>query len=115
MRQSVTLTGLSSTVFNDVIASTHAIEDMFRQSIMNKTTDIWVPWTPSNFQGHLSIDVGNQYFTPCQQGLQDRQVSFNAVVDPHNILSQAMGNDFIHTDDNEVEYYEAHKDSQGTK
>ena len=115
LRQSVTLTGLSSPTFNNAIVSMRAIEDMFQQLIMNKPTDTWVPWAPSNFQGHLSIDVGNRYFTPHQQGLHDRQVSFNAVVDPHNILSQAMGNDFVHTDDNEVEYYEAHKDSQGTK
>jgi len=116
MCQSVTLTGLSSPEFTDALASMHAIEDMFRRQVVSdRSTEIWVPWVPSNFQGHTSIDVGNRYFTPRQQGLQDRQISFSEVVDPHDILSQAMGDDFIHTEDNDVEYYEARKDTQGTK
>ena len=112
MRQSVTLTGLSSPKFNDAIVSVHAIKDMFRQQVVDGIMEAWVP---SNFQGHTSIDIGNQYFTPRQYALQERQVSFSTVVDPDNILSQAMGDNFIHTEDNEVEYYEAQKDAGGTK
>jgi len=113
MRQSIMLTGLSLPKFNDALASTHAIEDVFRQQMEDGTMEAWAP---SNFQGHPSIDIGNRYFTPRQQAIQyDRQVSFSAVVDPDRILSMAMGNDFIHTEDNEVEYYEARKDARGTK
>ena len=36
-------------------------------------------------------------------------------VDPDRILSVAMGNEFIHTEDNEVEYYEAQRNAKGTK
>jgi len=113
MRQSVTLTGLSSPEFNDALVSAHAIEDMFQQLVVKGTMEAWVP---STFQGHTSIDIGNRYFTPCQQPLQpDNQVPFSMVVDPDHILSMAMGNEFIHTEDNEVEYYEAHKEARGTK
>ena len=73
-------------------------------------------WVPSNFQGHTSIDIANRYFTPRNQALQhDPQVPFSMVVDPDHILSMAMGDEFIHTEDNEVEYYEAHKESRGIK
>jgi len=72
-------------------------------------------WVPSAFQGHLSIDVGNRYFTPLQHALQDRQISFSPTIDPDNILSEAMGEEFVHTEDNEVEYYEAGKEAGRTK
>ena len=72
-------------------------------------------WVPSTFQGYPSIDVGNQYFTPRQHALQDHQISFSPAIDPDNILSEAMGEEFLHTEDNEVEYYEAHKEARGTK
>ena len=98
------LTGLSSPKFNDAILSTRAIEDIFRRQAADGSMELWVP---SNFQGHPSIDVGNRYYTPRQYALQDRHVSFSPCVDPDNILSEAMGEDFVHTEDNKVEYYQA--------
>jgi hypothetical protein len=106
------LTGLSSSKFNDAIQSIHAIEDIFRQQIVDRNMEAWVP---SAFQGHPSIDVGNRYFTPRQHALQDRHKSFSPAIDPDNILSEAMGEEFVHTEDNEVEYYEARKEGKGTK
>ena len=70
---------------------------------------MWFFWF-SAFQGHSSIDVSNQYFTLRKHALQDRQVSFSPVIDPVNILSEVMGEEFVHTEDNEVEYYEACKE-----
>ena len=106
------LTGLSSPKFNDAVLSVQAIGDIFRQQVADGSMEAWVP---SAFQEHPSIDVGNRYFTPSQHPLQDRQVSFSPVIDPDNILSEAMGEEFIHTEDNEVEYYEARKEGRGTK
>ena len=113
MCQSVTLTGLSSTKFNDAVASIRAIEDMFQQLIATGRMDEWVP---SNFKGHTTIDLNNRYFTSAHDTpQQDEQIPFSIAVDPDHLLSMAMGNDFIHTEDNEVEYYEAHRNTQGTK
>ena len=106
------LTGLSSPKFNDAILSVRAIEDIFRQQAADGSMDTWVP---SAFQGHPSIDVGNRYFTPRQHALQDRPISFSPAIDPDNILSEGMGEEFVHTEDNVVEYYEAHKEGRGTK
>ena len=99
------LTGLSSPQFNDAILSIHAIEDIFRRQAIDENMEVWVP---SAFQGHPSIDVG-------QHALQDRQISFSPAIDPDNILSDAMGEGFVHTEDNEVEYYEAYNEGRGTK
>ena len=40
---------------------------------------------------------------------------YHPAIDPDNILAQAMGEEFVHTEDNEVEYYEAHKEGGRTK
>jgi hypothetical protein len=106
------LTGLASPKFNDAILSMRAIEDIFRRQVVDRNMEVWVP---SAFQGHPSIDVSNRYFTPRQHALQDRHISFSQAVDPDNILSEAMGEEFVHTEDNEVEYYEARKEGGRTK
>ena len=106
------LTGLSSPKFHDAIQSIRSIEDIFRGQVVDRNMEVWVP---STFQGHPSIDISNRYFTPRQHAFQDRHISFSAVIDPDNILSEAMGEEFVHTEDNEVEYYEARKEGRGTK
>ena len=112
MRQAVMLTGLSSPMFDEAIASVGAIQDMFRRDAADGTME---EWTPSVFQEHISIDVGNRYYTPRQHALQDRQIAFSASIDPDNILSEAMGDQYIHVEENQVEYYEARKEGGGTK
>jgi hypothetical protein len=106
------LTGLSSPKFNDAVLSLHEIENIFRQQAVDGNMEVWAP---SAFQGHLSIDIGNRYFTPRQHALQERHISFSSAIDPDNILSEAMGEEFVHTEDNQVEYYEARKEAGRTK
>jgi len=50
------LTGLSSPMFDEAIASVGTIQDMFRRDAANGTMEEWMP---SVFQEHVSIDVGN--------------------------------------------------------
>jgi hypothetical protein len=106
------LSGLSLPTFNDAVVSMHAIEDIFQQQAVDGNIEAWVP---SAFQGHPSIDVSNRYFTPRQHALQEPHISFSPAIDPDNILAEAMGEEFVHTKDNEVEYYEARKEAGRTK
>ena len=99
-------------MFDEAIASVYEIQDMFRRTVVNGTME---EWAPSLFQDHVSIDVGNRYFTPRKYALQDQQIAFSATIDPDNILSEAMGVQFVHVDENHVEYYEARKENGGTK
>ena len=75
------LSGLSSPKFNDAVMPINAIQDIFQQQAVNRNMEAWVP---SAFQGHLLIDVGNQYFTPCQHALQEHHISFSPAIDPDN-------------------------------
>jgi hypothetical protein len=106
------LSGLSLPKFKDAVMSIHAIEDIFQQQAVDGNIESWVP---STFQGHPSIDVGNRYFTSRHLALQERHISFSPAIDPDNILAEAMGEEFVHTEDNEVEYYEARKEAGRTK
>ena len=91
----------------------HAIEDIFQQQAGIGNMEAWYP---SSFQGHPSVDVSNRYFTPSQHAIQEPRISFSPAIDPDNILAQAMGEEeFVHTEDNIVEYYEAHKEGGRTK
>ena len=49
------------------------------------------------------------------QNPQEPHISFSPAIHPDNILAQAMGEEFVHTEDNIVEYYEAHKEGGRTK
>lgn len=106
------LTGLSSPIFDEAITSVYEIQEMFRIRSVDGTFE---DWTPSVFQKHLSIDMGNRYFTPSQYALQDQRMAFSASVDPYNILTEAINDKFVHIEENHVEYYEAHKENGGTK
>ena len=64
------LTGFSSPKFNDAILSMQAIKDIFKQQVIDRNMEVWVP---SAFQGHPSIDVGNRYFTPRQQPVKKKE------------------------------------------
>ena len=37
----------------------------------------------------------------------DTPISFGSEIDPHNILSNALSHEFVHLQENKVEYYEA--------
>jgi hypothetical protein len=44
------------------------------------------------------------------------QISCDLVIDPDSILTAAMADGkFVYVEDNQVEYYEAHRDNQRTK
>jgi predicted phage tail protein len=56
MRQSVMLTSLSLSTFDEALDAICIIQNMFRQYMTDGTME---EWAPSIFQEHSSIDVGN--------------------------------------------------------
>jgi hypothetical protein len=70
------------------------------------------PWSASQFEDLMAIDMSNRYFTPRQNVTTDQITTFTKLVDPDDILSTAMNRDdkFTHTMDNEVDYYELTND-----
>jgi hypothetical protein len=58
-----------------------------------------------------ALDMGNRYFTDRRDINGDTPISFGTEIDPHNILTNALSNEFVHLQENKVEYYEAQQGS----
>ena len=61
-------------------------------------------WVPSSYRNNHAIDIGNRYFTRMQDIGHQTPISFNASIDPYRKLTDAMGNEFVHLEENEVKY-----------
>lgn len=64
-------------------------------------------WCPLMYGDHVAIDMTNRYFTDRHDQPPTDTINFKSCVDPDGILDRLMGDDYIHTSENEVEYYEA--------
>jgi len=112
LRQGITLIGVNATAFKEVIDAIVSVHSGFSRHLPEDTL---LPWTPSVFQQHDSIDVSNRYFVP--RHIIDPQTitPFSSNVDPHGVLRKLQGSDLVHTVDNQVEYYERIKNTEGAK
>lgn len=111
LRQAITLSGLGSESFSRVVQGIQHIHGQFSRSFSDGCLEEWVP---NQFEGHEAIDAANRFFTPRTQAKSEEILAFNHLVDPDEILTTAMRQDdqFTHTMDNEVDYYECIYDNE---
>jgi hypothetical protein len=109
MRQSVAVTGLGTTAFDDAIQSILAIEDVFARQVGEKKM---VPWKRGTYQEWDSMDISNRYFTHRRTDRNIQPVPFDRLVDPDGTLEALAGEDKVHGMDNVVEYYELNQDKK---
>jgi hypothetical protein len=91
-----------------MIENIYDIQHIFERSLPHNTMDAWVPSYCETFK---ALDMGNHYFTDRHDINGDVPISFGTEIDPHNILTNALSNEFVHLLENKVDYYEA---QQGT-
>ena len=94
--------------FSTMIENIYDIQHVFERSLPHNAMEEWVP---SYYETFEVLDMGNRYFTDRRDINGDTPISFSTEIDPHNILTNAMSNEFVHLQENKVEYYEA---QQGT-
>jgi hypothetical protein len=104
LKQSIMLTGLGGHSFAQCIDNIYAIQDMFAPEFPQ---DALEDWTPSRCGEFDAVDISNRYFTSRYDMNGEAPIPFQSNVDPDRILTNALSNDFVHLQDNEVEYYEA--------
>ena len=63
-------------------------------------------WTPTEFESHPSLDFVNRYFSSRKHVKTEGHIPFDAKVDPQGILARLRDDEFIHTTDNTVRYFE---------
>jgi hypothetical protein len=101
--QSIHLTGLNSSLFEEHIGKIQEIEEIFARSLPDDSLE---PWTCHNIDGYESIGLANRYFTNQRYQDTDSTIAFSHEVDPLGILKNASKSGLVHSDDNEVQYIE---------
>lgn len=63
-------------------------------------------WKPPSFGAHTAFDTSNRYFSSRRLNGSATPVAFPEMVDPDGILAGLAGDDLIHCEENQVDYYE---------
>ncbi|KDR70302.1 hypothetical protein GALMADRAFT_76349, partial [Galerina marginata CBS 339.88] len=97
--------GLGSDKFDQAIQNVQEIHQIFGRNLPQGALE---DWNSTTFEGYMAIDMNNRFFTIRKQATIEEIVPFSSVVDPHGILEGAISKDnqFVHTIENKVEYYE---------
>ena len=98
------LTGFGSDIIKKAIDNIRYIHGLFDQEFMQGELEAW---TPGRFGQFDAIDISNRYFTRRSDMNGEAPIQFSHAIDPENILTNALSNDFVHIQENVVEYYEA--------
>ena len=104
LRQAVSITGLGSPAFDDIVPTIEKIFFMFMHDLPLDTIDYW---KPHQFREHDAISTQTRLFTSRTQVINVDPIPFDALVDSNENLTRLArlsGARFIHTSDNEVEY-----------
>ena len=111
------MTGLGSATFSSALDAAEVIYKHFDRQFSEGLLDGWSPMhsTDSTLD---RLDMSNRYFTPLRDvsgaGLVE-SVPFHKGVDPRNILRDMAKDIYVHTEDNNVEYFSMHRDSNGQR
>jgi hypothetical protein len=112
LRQAVSLTGLGTEKFERSIDAIIHIHTLFSRTFKDGLLD---PWLLSAFKDHNAIDISNRYFTSRRQSPNAVQLPFHNLVDPDRILEGMVDGDIVHSEENDVQYFELDTKNGDTK
>ncbi|KDR70625.1 hypothetical protein GALMADRAFT_75833 [Galerina marginata CBS 339.88] len=104
IRQSVTLTAFGDAMFDLVgsnIAEVHALFGRIVGADQLQECSMF-----ANFEGYAAVEMSNRYFTPKNEASGATEIGLTDEIDPQGSLRKAAGAGYVHTDDNQVGYYE---------
>lgn len=101
IRQAITITGLGIPSFENALDNIEKIQVAFITSIGGDEVE---PLQPGNFQGHLAIDAHNRYFTKRWFALGQESHAFDPMTDPYGVLASLQNSEYVHIEDNHVDY-----------
>ena len=97
-------------MFDNAIHGLLALHQVLRKEATGEVSE----WTPSRFNGMLSVSFGNRYFSLPKEADEEPAITFPQSLDPHRILRQAIKHP-LYLPDNEVQYYERQIITRGEK
>jgi len=101
MRQSVSLTGLGLDAFEKGVGFMEKIFIEFFNRVPEGQLAIW---QPNITKDGTIIDTYAKYFTQQRGMFKSAGVAFASKVDPEGVLQGLCDNEFVHTEDNSVQY-----------
>jgi hypothetical protein len=104
MRQSIQITGLDTQTFAIATENILKLHNLIARSFPEGKLQTWQPST--FLDDSTAIDIGNRYFTDQRDAADATPIQIAHSVDPQGILTTLMGQDFIHSTENEVQYFE---------
>lgn len=108
-RQFISITGLGSPYFHKCMDGIQEIYNFFARRFPDKHLEMW---QPDFVEGMMAIEVGNRYFTYVSDPKPTNAVPFSKLVDPEGLLTGLSGPNFVHTEDNVVEYYNMERNEE---
>jgi hypothetical protein len=103
LRQGVTLTGLNTSKFEMSMEGIGAIFCALDQDV-RAASHVLNPWSPGQFQCWSTITISNNYFSTGPYPFE--HVDFDSTMDPNGLLARIDKNQFHHTVENCVGYFE---------
>ncbi|KAH7903798.1 hypothetical protein BJ138DRAFT_1120041 [Hygrophoropsis aurantiaca] len=101
-RRSITISGLGEKSFGDAVTSLYIVHTELARHVSAGALE---KWRPSDFKGFVSLDIHNQYYTLRKYADGAEKVPFDKLTDPRGLLEDNNGQELIHTDDNQVDFY----------
>ncbi|KAJ3570427.1 hypothetical protein NP233_g4407 [Leucocoprinus birnbaumii] len=101
LKQQLTITGLGSEVFNEYTEAAHEVTKRFNPALRTREPPAY---KEKKAEGSLAFQATTPVFTLRAHASSPEDIPFTQLEDPDGSLSAVRGSDFIHTQDNYVEY-----------
>jgi hypothetical protein len=111
LRQAIGLSGLGLPLFDLYTESLAQLYALLARQIPH--TGLASNTLVDVFDRAPSINLSNRYFTPKREAALSDYVPFSHEVDPKGVLAALAGNKFVHTKENEVQYFVRVLDEDG--
>jgi hypothetical protein len=108
------LTGLGTPTFEQAVDAAQEIYGLFDRSFEDGTLESWTTSTTQSRAGR-SLDASNRYVTSKKDAPCMIHIPFSPTIDPRGFLEQMLKGNYVHGDDNTVEYYQVCKNQDGTR
>ncbi|KAF7974570.1 hypothetical protein HWV62_11940 [Athelia sp. TMB] len=110
MKQSVRITSFGSKLFEDAVQSASKLANFISTDIGGEPSSDWVP---ARFQKWSALEFSNRYFVHQNSEGDMERAEFGSLIDPDGVLSAIAGEEWVHTEDNQVKFFSRVEDTVG--
>ena len=110
LRQSAAVTAFGHSVYDSLIANIATVHSIFRRAVGDRLIKECVN---STFEEWPAIEAANRYFTPKAVARLEDIRPIGTDVDPFGSLQRAASSSFVHTEENQVLYFQRNKSTGG--